>query len=83
MDNVFIGCNSTILNNVRIGPNAIIAAGSVVTKDVPPNSVVAGVPARVIATFDDYINKRKENNRLYSIDELWKIFEQNKNNEIK
>lgn len=42
MDNVFIGANSTILYGVRIGPNAIVAAGSVVTKDVPENSIVGG-----------------------------------------
>lgn len=42
MDNVFVGANVTILNNVRIGPNAIVAAGAVVTKDVAPNSVVGG-----------------------------------------
>lgn len=80
MDNVFIGCNSTILSNVRIGPNAIIAAGSVVTKDVPENSVVAGVPAKVIGTFEDYVNKRKMDNRMYSVDELWEKFEIEKNN---
>lgn len=60
MDNVFIGSNMTILNNVRIGPNAIIAAGSVVNKDVPPNSIAAGVPARVIGSFDEYVEKRKK-----------------------
>ncbi len=60
MDNVFIGTNVTILNNVRIGPNAVIAAGSVVTKDVPPNSIVGGVPARVIGSFDDYSAKREK-----------------------
>lgn len=59
MDNVFVGTNVTILNNVRIGPNAIVAAGAVVTKDVPPNSVVGGVPAKVICSLDDYVTKRK------------------------
>ena len=59
MDNVFVGTNVTILNNVRIGPNAIVAAGAVVAKDVPPNSVVGGVPARVICSFDEYFSKRK------------------------
>ena len=82
MDNVYIGCNSTILSNVRIGPNAIVAAGSVVTKDVPPNSIVAGVPAKVIGKFDDYVNKRLETNRMYPIDMLWDKFENEKNNEI-
>lgn len=79
MDNVFIGCNSTILSNIKIGPNAIIAAGSVVTKDVPENSVVAGVPAKVIGTFDEYVNKRKNITNNYSIDELWNKFEHEKN----
>lgn len=55
MDNVFVGTNVTILNNVRIGPNVIVAAGAVVTKDVPPNSVVGGVPARVICSLDEYV----------------------------
>lgn len=65
MDNVFIGSNSTIVGGVRIGPNAIVAAGSVVTKDVPENSVVGGVPARYICSFDEYLEKREE---LYPLD---------------
>ena len=47
-DNVWIGEKATILGNVRIGDGAIIAAHSVVTHDVPPFSMVAGVPAKVI-----------------------------------
>lgn len=43
-----IGSSSTIMCGVTIGENAIVGAGSVVTKDVPPNAVVAGVPARVM-----------------------------------
>jgi acetyltransferase-like isoleucine patch superfamily enzyme len=58
LDNVFIGAHSIIMGNVTIGPNAIVAAGSVVTKDVPPNSVVGGNPARVIGDIDTYVNKR-------------------------
>ena len=41
-DNVFIGANVTILYGTKVGPNAIIAAGTVVTRDVPPGSVVGG-----------------------------------------
>ena len=48
--NVWIGSNSTILSGVTIGENAVVAAASVVTKDVPANSVVAGTPARVVRT---------------------------------
>ena len=79
MNNVFIGCNSTILGGVRIGNNVVIAAGSVVTKDVPDNSVVAGNPARVIETFDEYINKRYNSFHSLSTDEIWNNFYQNKN----
>lgn len=46
--NVWVGSNSTILQGVTIGDNAIVAAGAVVTKDVPANTVVGGVPARVL-----------------------------------
>lgn len=47
-DDVWIAANSIILSGVTIGQGAVVAAGSVVTKDVPPYSIVAGVPARVI-----------------------------------
>ena len=47
-DNVWIGDKATILGGVTIGESVIIAANSVVTKDVPPYSVVAGIPAKVI-----------------------------------
>lgn len=59
-DNVMIGANSTILYNTKIGPNAIVAAGSVVTKDVPEGTVVGGNPARIIGKFEDFIKKRNE-----------------------
>ena len=47
-ENVWIGCRSLILKGVTIGDGAIIAAGSVVTKDVPPKAVVAGNPAKIV-----------------------------------
>lgn len=47
-----IGSNSTILSNVTIGENVIIGAGSVVTRDVPPNMIVAGNPARLFRPID-------------------------------
>ena len=46
--NAWLGANSTILPGVTVGKNAVIAAGAVVTKDVPANTVVAGVPAKII-----------------------------------
>lgn len=50
--NVWIGANATILPGVRIGENAIVAAGAVVTKDVPANTIVGGVPAKVLRTIE-------------------------------
>lgn len=47
-DDVWIGCHSLILKGVHIGDGAVVAAGSVVTKDVPPCSVVGGNPAKVV-----------------------------------
>jgi acetyltransferase-like isoleucine patch superfamily enzyme len=51
-DNVWIGMNATILKGVTIGENSVVAAGSVVTKSVPANSVVAGNPAVVVKQFE-------------------------------
>lgn len=49
-DRVWIGINATICPGVTIGENAIIATGSVVTKDVPPNVIVGGNPAKILKT---------------------------------
>lgn len=60
MDNVFIGSGTRILYNTRIGTNVIIGSDSLVTKDIPDNSVYAGVPARFICSFDEYVEKHKK-----------------------
>lgn len=56
-DNVFIGHQVIVLPNVTIGPDAIVAAGSVVTRNVPPGSVVGGVPAKVIGSVDAMVER--------------------------
>jgi len=58
-NNVFVGYNATILKGVTIGDNCIIGSGSVVTRNIPGNSVAAGNPAKVICTIEEYYQKRK------------------------
>jgi acetyltransferase-like isoleucine patch superfamily enzyme len=58
-DNCFIGIGSLILPNVTIFSNSIVGAGSIVTKDVPENTIVAGNPAREIMKLDDFLKKNK------------------------
>ncbi len=54
-DDVLIGANAVILEGVRVGKGAIVAAGAVVISDVPANAVVAGIPARVIKMKDEQL----------------------------
>lgn len=56
--NVFIGASTTVLPGVRIGDNVVIGAGSVVSKDIPANSVAVGNPARVICSYDEFVNRK-------------------------
>lgn len=56
-DYVYIGTNALIMPGVTIGEHSIIAAGSVVTKSVPPYTVVAGNPAKIVGSTDDYIKR--------------------------
>ena len=58
-DNVFIGAESVVLPGVTIGNNVIVGANSTVTHNVPDNTVVAGSPARVLCTLDEYLNKER------------------------
>lgn len=73
-DNVMIGSGIRILYNVRIGSNVIIGAGSIVTKDIPDNSVAAGIPCKVIGKFDDLVEKRKCVVAHDTAEEYWKEF---------
>ena len=70
-ENCFIGDSVIVLPNVTIGPNSIIGAGSVVTKDVPPNMIATGNPAKVISSVSDYIKK------IEAVSEKKKIFDEN------
>ena len=55
--NAWIGANATILPGVTIGENSVVAAGAIVSKDVPANTVVGGIPAKVIKTIDNENNQ--------------------------
>ena len=84
-ENCFIGDSTIVLPNVTIGPNSIVGSGSVVTKNVPPNSIAVGNPARVIGSLTDYLEKiekiskeKKIFGKDYYIDEL----DTDKRNEI-
>lgn len=52
-DNAWIGCRCIILKGVTVGAGAIVAAGSVVTKSIPPRVIAGGVPAKVLTTLDE------------------------------
>ncbi len=67
-DDVLIGANAVVLEGVTVGRGAVVAAGAVVIEDVPPYTVVAGVPARVIKKVDE---KTREKTKI--VDELRKI----------
>lgn len=67
-DNVWIGGNTTINPGVTIGENSIIGSHSLVTKDIPPNVIAGGVPAKVIReiTNKDYLKWKKEEEKYYN-----------------
>jgi len=59
-DDVLIGANAVILEGVRVGKGAVVGAGSVVTKDVPPYTLVIGVPAKVVKEVDEGIQEKTQ-----------------------
>ncbi|NLO85871.1 MAG: acyltransferase [Clostridiales bacterium] len=59
-DNVFIGAGALVLPNVAIGNDVVIGAGAVVASDIPSNSVAVGSPAKVICTYESFIEKNIE-----------------------
>lgn len=59
-DDVLVGANAVILEGVRVGKGAVVAAGAIVTEDVPSNTVVAGTPARVIKEIDEKTRAKTE-----------------------
>lgn len=65
-NNVYIGANVSINMGVTIGNNVIIAAGAIVTHDVPDNTVVAGIPAKPIGTYEETKRKHLEYSKKYN-----------------
>ena len=59
-NNVYVGNNVIFMPGITVGSNVIIGAGAVVTKDIPDNSVAVGVPARVIKSCEEYLEKIKK-----------------------
>jgi acetyltransferase-like isoleucine patch superfamily enzyme len=59
-NDVYLGIRVVVMPGVKIGNRVIVGAGSIVTRDIPDNSVAAGVPARVIKTVDDYLEQMKK-----------------------
>ncbi len=77
-DNCFIGARAMIMPGVSIGPNAVVAAGAVVTRNVPPNTVVAGIPARVLCTRAEYAENALRSTPHYDV----RAYAENKKREL-
>ena len=77
MENVFVGSDVTICPGCRIGPNAFVAAGAVVTKDVLPGTVWGGVPARQIGSFRELVERRSlETDEKYDFEEVRNLWDE-------
>lgn len=77
-NNVFIGSRTIILPETRIGNNVIIGAGSIVKGNIESNGIYAGIPAKRIGNFDDFIHSRKtfsyENEKINTFEYAWESF---------
>ena len=74
--NIYIGTNVIVLRGVTIGDNCVIGAGSVVTHDIPANSVAVGAPCRVVCSLDEYYQKRKVKGLQEAVEHV-KAFQKN------
>lgn len=71
-DNSFVGHGAIVMPGVTIGPNSIVAAGALITKDVPPGIVVGGVPAKVICSTEELVARLEARTESYPWCELIK-----------
>lgn len=81
-DNVFVGANAVIMPGVTVGNGVIVGAGAVVTKNIEPYMVVAGVPAKVISTVQEYIEKSTKRNVLVKAPDSFNKIKENKRLDI-
>lgn len=70
LDNSFVGHGAIVMPGVTIGPNSIVAAGALITKDVPPGVVVGGVPGKVIGSTDELVKRLEARSASYPWNEL-------------
>ncbi|MBU9130818.1 acyltransferase [Holdemanella porci] len=89
-NNVYVGADAIINYGVTIGDNCIVAAGAIVTKDVPDDSIVAGVPAKIVGSYTDAKRKNKEFSEAYlnlglrepcTVEEMYKAIIVGENND--
>ncbi|MES2583327.1 MAG: acyltransferase [Pseudomonadota bacterium] len=71
-DNCFVGHGAIVMPGVTIGPNSIVAAGALITKDVQPGMVVGGVPAKVICTTEELVMRLEKRTEKYPWNDMIK-----------
>lgn len=84
-ENCFIGDSVIVLSGVAIGPDSIVGAGSVVTRDIPAGSVAAGNPARVVCTLQEYLKKiegLRSGGKVFSTDYFIERLDDDKRREL-